>query len=67
MAHQLADVLFLPAQCAVRFHLFRFQNRFAKIVIDRQAVEIGLSQRNQFLAQFLQGDILAFSCAFAGL
>ena len=60
MAHQLADVLFLPTQCAVRFDLPGLHDCFMKIVIERQTLQIGLFERDKFLAEFLQRDILAF-------
>jgi len=67
VAHQLADVLFLPAQCAVCLDLSSFHDGFEQALIKRQTVQFGLFERNEFLAQFLQRQILAFSCAFAGL
>ena len=67
VAHQFSYVLFLPPQRAVRFHLARFHDGLQQIFIERQAFEIGELQCNKLFAQFLQRDIFAFSCAFAGL
>lgn len=67
MAHQFADVLLLAPQSTVGFHRSCLQNGFAKIVVQRQALELALFQRDQFLAQLLQCQVLAFFRAFAGL
>ena len=60
MAHQFANVLFLPTQCAVRFDLLGLHDRFMKVVIERQTLQIGFFERDKFLAEFLQRDIFTF-------
>ncbi len=67
LAHQLADVLSLSPQGAAGFHPTGLEYRGAKLVLQRQREDVRLSQADQFLAELLQREILAFLRAFAGL
>ena len=67
MAHQLANVLFLTAQRAVRFYLTRLQHCAAQVLFQRNCSEVLRFQGNQCLAEFLQRQVLAFPRTFAGL
>lgn len=67
VTHQFADVLSLPTEGAAGFYSAGVKNRGAKVVVQRQRHDVCLPEADQFLAKFLQRQILAFLGAFAGL
>ena len=66
-AHDLANVLFLPAKRAVRFDFASVEHGIQQLFVESDLPQVGLLQCNQLLAKFLQRQKLAFSGAFAGL
>ncbi len=66
-AHQLADVLLLPPQCTVRFDLARLQTASRRSSSSGMRPQVGLTKRDEFLAEFLQGEVFTLSLAFTGL
>ena len=66
-AHQLADVLLLSSQCTMCLDVARFQNGLAEVFVEWQRQQIGFTKRDEFLSEFLQCQVRAFSRAFAGL
>ena len=65
--HQFAYVLFLAPERTMRPDALCFDDGFAKTVTQRQFVQSRFRQRDQFFAEFLQCEMLAFSGAFTGL
>jgi hypothetical protein len=65
--HDLADVLLLASHCTVRLDTARFHNGLKQVFVERQRSQVPFAKRNQLLAEFLSGQMLAFPRAFAGL
>ena len=65
-AHQLADVLFLSPQRAAGLDLPRLEHGFQQLVRQPEVPKVRFPESNEFLAEFLQGDVLALPGALAG-
>jgi hypothetical protein len=66
-AHQFAYQLFLAPQCTVGFDALCFAYSLAQSVVQGHSIKFFGTQFNEFFAQLLQRQVLAFSRAFAGL
>ncbi len=66
-AHQFAYQLFLAPQCAAGLDARCFAYGLAQSIVQGHSIKLFGAQFNQFFAQLLQCQVLAFSCAFAGL
>ena len=67
VAHQLADILFLSPQRAAGFNLLGLEHGLQQLVLEPEVPKFRFPEGDQFLAEFLQSDVLAFPRAFAGL
>ena len=67
MPHQLAYVLLLPAQRAVRFDRAGFLYGLQQVFVEIQLLEVRFLEADKLLSQFLQRQIFALLRAFAGL
>ncbi len=65
MTHDLADILFLAAQRAVRLDLTGVDDGFEQGLIQPDLSQVRFLQGDKLLAEFLQGKKLTFSGAFA--
>jgi PmbA protein len=66
VAHEFADVLMLSGTAAMAGQSARFFNGVAQGFLQRNRRQIGLTQVDQLLPHFLQGNGRAFAGAFAG-
>ena len=53
LPHDLANVLFLPPQCAARFDLLRVEYGFQQIGIEIHLAQIRFFHANKVFAEFL--------------
>jgi hypothetical protein len=65
--HQFAYQLFLAPQCAAGLDARCFAYSLAQSIVQGHSIKLFGAQLNQFFAQLLQCQVLAFSRAFAGL
>lgn len=66
-SHQLADQLFLPAQCAVTAHPLGGENGVFQPLVQADSIELLAGQPDQPFTERLQGQVLTLSCRLAGL
>lgn len=67
MPHQLANVLLLPAQRAVRFDRPGFPYCLQQVFVEIQLLEVRCFETDELFSQFLQCQVFALLRAFAGL